>query len=343
MKTSSTVQNSGIGNSSVISQLCQTAGASLFYLLAFMASIFLILSVLVVLENGQQAFADDPEDIHTSEFYSNTESKYWGQGGNLGSIHADDAYALDYTGAGVLVGVVDTFGLLGHTEFANKENKSRRFPSGYSPSDFNHGIQVTGIIAANKDDVRMHGVAYDAGFVNLIRSDLGFTFGWLRSLKEIFIVNNSWGYAEINLADQGVLKNNDLLDDYNLYEKIINYSLFGYSIISCLNEINYLRNGIDSLSQGRDVLLVFAAGNEGRTSPLAPATFPSLIKGTTLWNGNKIEPFGSVLENDRVTWENIGLDLGQEDDIALFGENWKNNIITVSSFNHRYQSNSILF
>lgn len=97
-------------------------------------------------------------------------------------IHAADAYARGYTGAGVAVAVGDTGFDTQHPALRNKLDLTRaqnyilNYPGqAYNPADFDpqapadaHGSHVAGIIAAEKvAGVDMHGVAYDATVVPL--------------------------------------------------------------------------------------------------------------------------------------------------------------------------------
>lgn len=139
---------------------------------------------------AQSVVSTDPESWRTPEYRAD-----WG----LDAMRAADAYAAGYTGLGVTVGVVDSGIYIAHPEFADGRVKpltiTGTFESdGYyfmkgsgapddrspQPSFFNkgesytvpgtydpavndpHGTHVTGSIAASRNGVGMHGVAFDA-------------------------------------------------------------------------------------------------------------------------------------------------------------------------------------
>ncbi|WP_162261715.1 S8 family peptidase [Bosea sp. Root381] len=91
----------------------------------------------------------------------------------LAQINAAEAYALGFTGKGVLVAVVDSGLDTRLPEFAGRVSPlSRNFgldglpPTDVSDSD-SHGTHVAGTIAANRDMVGMHGVAFNAQIMAL--------------------------------------------------------------------------------------------------------------------------------------------------------------------------------
>jgi subtilisin family serine protease len=84
----------------------------------------------------------------------------------LSSINVIPAYSYGATGAGVLVSVFDSGILASHSEFADRiDSRGYDFVLnrvGVSVDGTGHGTHVSGIIAASKNDVGMHGVAYEA-------------------------------------------------------------------------------------------------------------------------------------------------------------------------------------
>ena len=104
----------------------------------------------------------------------------------LGKINAADAYALGFTGRGVLVAVVDSGLDVGHPEFAGRVSpllqsfltSATGEPSNSVPDRkvtktgelgaiAGHGTHVSGIIGAARDGLVMHGVAYNASILPL--------------------------------------------------------------------------------------------------------------------------------------------------------------------------------
>src|SRR5690554_114768 len=164
----------------------------------WVSSAFLVLAVSWIL--APLVWAQDPIDpIRTPE--------YMAQEG-LELINAADAYALGYTGEGVVVTVVDTGIDASHREFAGNLldglDLARGVPTapGESIDLGGHGSHVAGIIAALRDDHGMHGVAYDARLIPLRvdfessqHPDVGFEPAW-RYIAEhgVPIVNASLGF-----------------------------------------------------------------------------------------------------------------------------------------------------
>lgn len=87
----------------------------------------------------------------------------------LGEINAIPAYEAGLTGAGVIVGVADTGIDVNQTEFAGRiMADSKNFIEGGAMIDSSgHGTAVTGIIAAAKNDIGIHGVAYEVDILAL--------------------------------------------------------------------------------------------------------------------------------------------------------------------------------
>lgn len=111
---------------------------------------------------NKDALMKAAEGFKTQEFKNST---------GLDAIGADKAYALGYSGKGITVGMVDTPVYSKHSELSG-DKKIQKY--GYGSDDlfsiFNdrdHGTHVAGIIAANKDEKGMHGIAYDANLISL--------------------------------------------------------------------------------------------------------------------------------------------------------------------------------
>ena len=136
-------------------------------------------------------------------------SEYSAQYG-LGKINVSTAYARGYTGSGVVVSVLDSPFDTDHPDLAGK------FETGYNGNDGStnvtctpgactstHGTFVSGIIAAQKNSVGMHGVAYGAtikpitifnssGTSNVTSAQLANAVA-AGSGSGIAVMNNSWG------------------------------------------------------------------------------------------------------------------------------------------------------
>ena len=125
----------------------------------------------------------------------------------LGLVNAADAYERGLTGKNIVVAVVDTGLDVTHPEF-----QGQIAPGGFDFVDgtatmsdpFGHGTLVSGIIAAKKDDVGMHGVAFDSQVLPVRIFDAGgvlsVTSAELAAAIDLAangaaIINNSWGTA----------------------------------------------------------------------------------------------------------------------------------------------------
>jgi len=137
-------------------------------------------------------------------------AEYQAQGG-LDLVKASSMYARGGTGKGVTVGLLDTGATPGHPDLAGKYAVVDSF-EGVNPMDTNpefggHGTHVAGIIAADKDDTGMHGVAYEARLASyavefdenddLVDLELGKATDELRGFG-VRIVNNSWAKVDVN-------------------------------------------------------------------------------------------------------------------------------------------------
>lgn len=160
------------------------------------------------------------------------------------------------SGKGVRVAVIDNGFLATHQEFKDKIDVVGAVQAQ------NHGTHVAGIIGAAKDDLGMHGVAYDASLAVFASKDipgddskansctacseLSDIFNTLagEEYKDIKIVNASWGFDTASLSEQ---------DKSNLET----------ALVSAMKAIS-------------DKLFVAAAGNDMKTSPMMPALTPTV-------------------------------------------------------------------
>lgn len=202
--------------------------------------------------------AIDPTRFETPEYRAQK---------GLAVIHASTLYARGGTGQGVAVALVDSGlnsslpafqGRVRDPGFDHVENKVGTFDR------IGHGTQMAGILAANKDDHGMHGVAFNAQLIPFRFGDDNEPFffdseiaqSWQAGFdKGARILNNSWANAipatEINEAR---------------YNQVMPESL--------VTARKLVRDG---------AVFVFPTGNELRREPLAepglPLAVPELEKG----------------------------------------------------------------
>ena len=194
---------------------------------------------------NKDALMKAAEGFKTQEFKNST---------GLEAIGADKAYALGYSGKGITVGMVDTPVYSKHSELSG-DKKIQKY--GYGSDDlfsiFNdrdHGTHIAGIIAANKDEKGMHGIAYDANLISLGADklpnggydDAGAYKLYIDKIKNIQIINNSWSF----INDHIDLSIKDIREEAKKELRESNY----YKILS-------------STTKQCDQINVYASGNEG--------------------------------------------------------------------------------
>ncbi|ORU00069.1 Serine protease / subtilase peptidase [Anaerovibrio sp. JC8] len=255
-------------------------------------NIKLVASVLAWISLGQSAAAA-PADFETPEYFASN---------GLDIINAAEAYDQGLTGNGLTVGISDMPINFTSPEFNDKQNS-------YNVNDFypiytdkdgrkytlndegywyfsSHGTHTAGIAAASKNNLGMHGVAYEAEL-------MGYPF----------YSNYSWQGGK-GAADWIVpfLKNKDV--------KVINCSWgVGYSplVLSELNNINTVKAYVEifeddilykfiNSAKESDKLIIFANTNYGLPTPVTT--------NLAHWMAGKSVPTNSVsvaaLENTKL-------------------------------------------
>lgn len=197
--------------------------------------------------------AKNIDDFRTDEYKAMGENV-------LDVINAAGAYAQGYTGKGVILGICDEPINFDNLEFREKNNSGmlNKANNGiYNWQILDHGTAVAGVVAANKNNQGMHGVAFDA---NIQGETTACEYGndgsdlltrenvWEEFLnkQDIKIINNSWG------ADNYLSDVNDEDDYEEFFNEYINNTL----------TYNQMKTAVD-----KDKLLVFSAGNAGHTMP----------------------------------------------------------------------------
>lgn len=183
----------------------------------------------------------------------------------LSEIGVRSAYARGATGAGVLVGVVDGGIDANHAEFTGRiAAGGQNFITGRTASNIQdsslggHGTHVSGIIAANRNDVSVHGVAYGAQILPL-------------RIFEIDSMGNDYTASGSDVAAAWAYGSAQSVDVFN--------GSYGYSggtgvaiqvdVTTAAAEFDAVESAINA-----GAIAVFAAGNDGLTNPGLPAAIP---------------------------------------------------------------------
>ena len=162
----------------------------------------------------------------------------------LASINSPAAYELGITGDGVIVAVIDSGIDSDHIDLdANISALSTGYVNGQVVSvedSFGHGTAIAGVIAAEKNDLGMHGVAYNA------------------QIMAINVDQGGGSYSQLDIA---------WATDYAYTNgaKVLNYSFSGVYPSSVL-----LTDAMDRAVDA-GALIVVAAGNAGGADPEYPA------------------------------------------------------------------------
>jgi len=186
-------------------------------------------------------------------------SSQWG----LYKIGADAAYAAGLTGAGVLVGIVDTGVQYTHPDLDDNYAGGVDFVNpGTTPMDENgHGTHVAGIICAEANDIGIRGVAPSAKFL------------------AVRVLNSAGRGTAWNIA-KGIAWANQHGAD------IINLSLGTTAPSQIIS-----RAIIAAYNNGS--LIVAAAGNNGVNQYTYPAAYPSVIAVSAIDKSETLAPYSN--------------------------------------------------
>ena len=256
------------------------------------------------------AHAADASDFETPEYFLSH---------GLDAINASAAYAKGYTGQGITVGISDEPVSFASPEFSTKRNSS--YVPGFYPtyvdedgtvytvededywSIFTHGTVLAGIAAASRNDLGMHGVAFDAEvrssvfFEKYTWEDGAYSWSdWPKAFLDdpaIRAVNCSWGQA---FYPSEWWEENATMTDY-------------LSEIREDEEYGKEAEVLNSAAAEKDTLFIFAAGNSGNEMPTLEPTLhwlagknasPNVLSVTALEDTDHIKKDGDGLRGKNV-------------------------------------------
>lgn len=181
---------------------------------------------------------------------SNFETTEFNTAPGLDQINAQYAYERGATGSGVTVAVVDTGVNFSHPDLAaNKDPDSTTIVPGTSNTDSHwHGTAVAGVIGAVKNDVGMHGVAFESTILSVRVDDCDY---------------------DASTCPDAIMFDDDIATGINYAidngADVINLSLGGPGGVSPAL--------YDALARANQlgIAVVVSAGNDGLTQPDYPA------------------------------------------------------------------------
>ncbi len=222
-----------------------------------------------------------PFQVSSARADSFETQEYWNSTG-LDFIHAADVYSLGYTGAGITLGVIDSPVRTSLPELAGKVGTVAMSIDDftglpYVPNwDYDmHGSHVAGIMAASRNGVGMHGVAFDADLISaaMLGHEEGSTYGLTPpDIVSLFaahpdarVINNSWGVSffpilEVSMDSPPVIQS-FIANDENLT----------------------VQRQLASLAVDYNKVVVFAAGNDTLMAPCLEGSLPRYLPDLTAW------------------------------------------------------------
>ena len=230
----------------------------------------------------------------TSEYFLTSSSN---RQNFLGQINASKAYAhlaslgLNIAGDGIRVAVVDSGVQSTHSDLDDNFSSA----SQANQDDDGHGTSGAGVIAAEKNGLEMHGVAFNAEIYAIALNDLTDATGASEYgisdfdgeviASNALVINNSWGFGVLNEAnnvDTSVPRNPNFIPNYTDDRYLTNNVITEEEI---RNIINNNTKRVVVFAASNDYLQVRVdAGNNLADNPGPPANYAD----STLTNGQML-------------------------------------------------------
>ncbi len=233
----------------------------------------LLLVLLLLFCASSQVNATNADNFKTQEYFNST---------GLDFIRAADAYALGYTGADITLGIVDSPVRASHPELAGKlgtavmpidEHTGLPYVPNWNYDK--HGSHVAGIMAASRNGIGMHGVAFDAKLISaaILGHEAGSTTGLtppdLLSLfaarPDVRVINNSWGLSYAPILEPG-------MDVPSIIQNLVEN-----------DEDLAVDRQLAELATDYNKVIVFAAGNDTFMAPAFQGSLPRYLPDLKAW------------------------------------------------------------
>lgn len=221
--------------------------------------------------------------------------RYLEQAWKLINYRPEELERQGVTGDGVNIGVLDSTFNTEHPSLQGKdkeilgENNYDKIKTYNDANRIRHGTHVTGIILGSKQGQNEpHGIAPGAKYYGVAFLDPSATFNndnseiynLFADKKDVKIINHSWGttyYPVIN-------KDFDSVGWFNYQYKPWKQGEFHADEVFDFLKNNFnTKDDLYRLAKEKGILQVFAAGNEGMTSPNLQAVLPSYDHDLRSW------------------------------------------------------------
>lgn len=240
-------------------------------------------------------------DFQTKEYFASN---------GLDLVNAASAYTQGFTGKDILIGLLDTPMKEDHPELSGKFEVVDALDKDGHPipnptvwtEDVSHGTHVASIIAAKKDGVGMHGVAFDSNVVGQVFiGSQNYYFAddeqFFQKYSGIKVLNNSW---------------NGMTVDKSFVPKDEVYSVEAAKKLA-VTEGSQPHSGrlLKWALENPNSIAVVAAGNDGWLSPSFMGTLPRYY-GSELGNWITVvslNPLDANREDQKITLGPTGLSL----------------------------------